>query len=580
MTDRLTALARSRGAVIYTRVSTGEQDKHGTSPETQLASCRVKALALGLPVIAEHYDAGISGGFLLMRTEFQAAIADIQAGRADTLICLNISRFSRDTEHQQAVKKAVKAAGGRLVFCDMNFDDTPEGDLAFGIMGGFAQYEKAVIKDRTMRGKRKRAEEGQQPQRSRPPYGYHIVTNAEVVTGMHPAEMRGRYLVAEATAPVVRRLFAEYSAGGYGLSRLCLTLNREGVPTPGGGRAWREATLRVILMNPVYKGEPVSGRQKCSADESRLGQRHKLTGRLITTPDVRSLVPEELRLTLSAPPLVTEAVWDAVQERLTQGRAQNSGNPRQVRMLSGHTFCPFCGSKTGFKLQQANGKRYHYLICNAHKDARYQFGGSPCRGDLYPMALVEQAVLQAMRDAWQDPNALAAAQKAYEQFAPAPTPRETAAAQPILAALEELKAEEIATAQAQVAGIRAGAAPDVYAAMFIEIAARRKALQQGLQSCLTPPEPRLRKKPRSEAATEAALLALEQAWRVLNSPDIEGHVKRDLLLTVIEKVICHKDGAEVVFHPGVFGENAGTRTKNKESVPTLYTTCIGIKTHR
>lgn len=38
-------------------------------------------------------------------------------------------------------------------------------------------------------------------------------------------------------------------------------------------------------MNPAYKGEPVSGRQKCSTDESRLGQRHKLTGRLITTPD-------------------------------------------------------------------------------------------------------------------------------------------------------------------------------------------------------------------------------------------------------------------------------------------------------
>ena len=579
MTISTLTTPRIPGAVIYTRVSTGDQDKNGTSPETQLAACRQKAAALGLPIVAEYYDGGISGGFLLMRTEFQTAIADIQAGRANTLICPNISRYSRDMEHQQAVKKAVRAAGGRLVFCDMNFDDTPEGDLAFGIMGGFAQYEKAVIKDRTMRGKRKRAEEGQQPQRSRSPYGYHIVTNAEVITGMHSPEMRGRYLIAEETAPIVRRLFAEYHAGGCGLSRLCLSLNREGVPTPGGGRAWREATLRVILMNSVYKGKPVSGRQKCSADESRLGQRHKLTGRLITTPDVRSLVPEDMRLTLSAPPLVTEAVWDAVQERLTQGRTQNSGNPRQVRMLSGQTFCPFCGSKTGFKLQQANGKRYHYLICNAHKDARYQFGGSPCRGDLYPMARIEEAVLQAVRDAWQDPNALAAAQKAYEQFTPAPTPRDTAAAQPILVALEELKAEEIATAQAQVVGIRAGAAPDVYAAMFAGIATRRRALQHDLQACIAPPEPRPRKKPRSDVASEAALLALEQAWRVLNSPDIEGYVKRDLLLTVIEKVICHKDGAEVVFHPGVFGEIAGTRT-DEESVPTLYTTCIGINTHK
>ena len=116
--------------MIYTRVSTGEQDKHGTSPETQRDACRAKALALGLPIVAEYHDGGISGGFLLTRPGVQAAIADIQAGRADTLICPNISRYSRDVEHQQAIKKAVRAAGGRLVFCDMDFDDTPEGDLS------------------------------------------------------------------------------------------------------------------------------------------------------------------------------------------------------------------------------------------------------------------------------------------------------------------------------------------------------------------------------------------------------------------------------------------------------------------
>ena len=99
---------RTPGAVIYTRVSTGEQDKHGTSPETQLDACRAKALALGLPIIAEYYDGGISGGFLLARPGMMAALADIQTGRADTLICPNVSRYSRDVEHQQAIKKAVE----------------------------------------------------------------------------------------------------------------------------------------------------------------------------------------------------------------------------------------------------------------------------------------------------------------------------------------------------------------------------------------------------------------------------------------------------------------------------------------
>ena len=103
---------RRAGAVIYTRVSTGEQAEHGTSLESQRDACRAKALALGLPIIAEYEDAGISGGFLLSRPGMMAAIADIQAGRADTLICANVSRYSRDVEHQQTLLKS-RPRGGR-----------------------------------------------------------------------------------------------------------------------------------------------------------------------------------------------------------------------------------------------------------------------------------------------------------------------------------------------------------------------------------------------------------------------------------------------------------------------------------
>ena len=224
---------KTRGAVIVTRVSTGEQAKHGTSLESQLEMCRAKALAENTPIFAEYEDAGISGGFLLMRGGMQAAIADIQAGRADTLICANISRYSRDVEHQQAIRKAVRAAGGRVIFCDMAFEDTPEGDLAFGIMGSFAEYERKVIRARTMRGKRKRAEEGQQPQRSRSPYGYHVVTHADILRGQYAADQLGRYHIDEEKAKTARRLFTGYASGTYSLPRLCKELNAEGVPSPG-----------------------------------------------------------------------------------------------------------------------------------------------------------------------------------------------------------------------------------------------------------------------------------------------------------------------------------------------------------
>ena len=39
------AKSKANGAVIVTRVSTGEQAKHGTSLESQLEMCRAKCLA-------------------------------------------------------------------------------------------------------------------------------------------------------------------------------------------------------------------------------------------------------------------------------------------------------------------------------------------------------------------------------------------------------------------------------------------------------------------------------------------------------------------------------------------------------
>ena len=58
---------------------------------------------------------------------------------------------------------------------------------------------------------------------------------------------------------------------------------------------------------------------------------------------------------------------------------------------------------------------------------------------------------------------------------------------------------------------------------------------------------------REEIAFPAgARRALEDARQVLTSPDVEGVVNRDVLLPVVDRVVCHKDGLEVVFAPGFF----------------------------
>jgi len=546
-------MVKTRGAILYTRVSTGEQDKSGTSPETQRDACRQKALALGLPVVAEYYDGGVSGAFLLARPGMQAALTDIREGRADTLICANISRYSRDVEHQQAIKKAVRTAGGRLVFCDMDFDDTPEGDLNFNIQGSFAEYDRQAIKTRLAKGRWKRAGQGQQPSRSRPPLGYHIVSKAQVECGLYPAEMVGRYLIDEARASLVRELFARYASGQVGMPGLCQDLNARAVPTPRGGTLWRTSTLRAILTNPVYKGEPAYGRTLTRTDEARLTEAHRITGRPLTTARYRQEAPEGRAAILSAPALVGAGQWEDAQRRMATNRTNRGGNPRRSRMLSGRAFLP-CGHSA--LLVPAQARSTDYYRCSATRNAEEWENKAGCDPAYYRVDVAEHAVAQAFLSAAHDPQALADARRLYARSTEtAPSSHDARREMAALdKALAELAKEDVLAVQAQMAGLRMGASPDAYAALFADLAARRKDMEdrRGILARALGTQRVVKDCPQTAAGVQPdlALTALADAALVLTAPDVPGETKRDIVGMVISRVVCRCDGADVYFLPG------------------------------
>jgi len=125
------------------------------------------------------------------------------------------------------------------------------------------------------------------------------------------------------------------------------------------------------------------------------------------------------------------------------------------------------------------------------------------------------------------------------------------------AALRRIAGEEVAAVRAQIAGLQAGASPEAYASVFAALAARRKEAQERrdvlAQSLSRVPglKGRAVKREPDEAAIRASLLA--DVREALTSPDVEGVEKRNLLGRVVDKVICRKGGAEVVFAPGLFG---------------------------
>ena len=86
-------------------------------------------------------------------------------------------------------------------------------------------------------------------------------------------------------------------------------------------------------------------------------------------------------------------------------------------------------------------------------------------------------MVKVMQEAWVNPQALAAVEVAYNVDT-AELAQDAASLRKELVridkALEELKAEEMMTGRAQLAGMAAGASADLYNEMFTGIALRRK----------------------------------------------------------------------------------------------------------
>lgn len=584
-----TMTPRTPGAVLYARVSTGEQAQHGTSLAGQRDACRLKALALGLPIVAEYEDVGISGGFLLTRQGMQAALADVRAGRASTLICANLSRFSRDVEHQQALKKAVRAAGGQLVFCDMTFEDTPEGDLNFTIQGGFAEYEKAVIKKRTYAGRVRKAQAGIQTARVYSPMGYHIVSPADVLRGLHPAALLGTYLVVESEADLVRNLFARYGGGVDSLTTLARWLNTSGVPTRISASAWRVNAVRYILSNPVYKGEAAFGKRDHREEEGRIGSPHPLTGKPMTGKRITTPADPSTWITWPVPALVPSALWERVQAKFGENRSKQGGNPRRVRMLAGRIFCPVCDAPLHvMHTPKRIASQQNSYVCAEYRKRSADPNAPGCLPTLYPVSVIEEAALGAMLDAAARPWVVAEAQAVYRQKA---LEEQKQAENGVLGdlgdgfkqienALLALERRQAAAVEAQIAGVMAGADPAAYGAVFGDIAEKRLALEvrhAELQSreAAGPvsPAPAARKaNPATEDKTTAELL--EDMARVLRSNLVTDAKKREIIGTVIAAVRPLREGkayqreggwgAEVEFLPGAL-EDAGEAVQDHMS---------------
>jgi len=382
-------------AVVYVRVSTEDQARHGYSLEAQEEACRRKALELGAARVEVYRDEGVTGE-VLERPGLQAALAAAKAG-AKWFVVYDPDRLSRKLAHQLLLAEQIERAGCQLEFVTMDWQDTPEGRLFYSLRGAIAEYEKEKFKARSRFGKLAKARRGLLPHRLRI-FGYRYV----------PGE--ARLEVDPAEAETYRRM-VRMALEGLPPARIAEEFNASGVPGPNGDR-WYRATVRRILRNPAYQGEVCVNRISWEGAKAAAA-----SGRSYR-PRRR---PREEWIAVPIPPLISRGEWEALQRALDRRRPPARKNARHRYPLTGLARCGICGGPMGGTHAYSRGRVYRYYVCsrstasNAGPESRRV--PARCPGTSIRADALEEAVWNRVREWLADPEALVRDARREDAFA-------------------------------------------------------------------------------------------------------------------------------------------------------------------
>lgn len=144
-------------AAIYLRVSTD-----GQTTEHQRRELAEVATRKGWEVVEVYVDHGISGAKGRdKRPALDAMLKDATRSRFDVIAAWSVDRLGRSLQHLVDMLGEVHAAGIDLYLHQQAVDtSTPSGRALFQMMGVFAEFERAMIRERVIAGLRTAKKKG------------------------------------------------------------------------------------------------------------------------------------------------------------------------------------------------------------------------------------------------------------------------------------------------------------------------------------------------------------------------------------------------------------------------------------
>ncbi len=370
-------------AALYVRVSTGGQEAEGTSLASQEEQCRRHAVAHGYRVDEAHIYREVHSGAELWERPRLGALRDaVRRGEVRTIVAHSLDRLSREQAHLYILDDECERAGVPLLFVMEEFEKTPVGKMIRSVKAFAAELEREKIRERTVRGKRQRAEAGQLHNHGVDLYGYRRDKGTRTRT------------VEEGEAAVVRHLFRWVGEERASLREVVRRLNEAGTPPPSAGKLtydeegrvprWGRSQLHRILTNPAYKGEGFAWRYRSTKGRQSADR------------------PAEEWIALSdgvTPAIVAPALWQAVQDRLATNTGEDTRNATRPFLLRGFIVCAVCGQRMRSDSESRARRVYR---CSSRDKAT-----GPCGGKRVPADEIEAWAWSELAAAIRDPARIA-----------------------------------------------------------------------------------------------------------------------------------------------------------------------------
>ncbi len=295
-------------AAIYARVSSAKQKEENTIA-SQTAALIAFAAEQGCAVPAEWIfeDEGYSGASLI-RPGLER-VRDLAAeGQLDAVLVYAPDRLSRRYAYQILLIEEFARAGVETLFIRSPRATTAEDQLLLQFQGMIAEYERAQILERSRRGKRHRARQGQVSVLSGAPFGYRYVRKNE--------QSAAYYEINEVEAPVVRWVYERYTIDGLSIGAIARLLNEQRIPTRKQTGRWERSTVWAMLRNPAYKGAAGFGKTQ-TAPRQRITRPLRLRGGIASRNSAHHERPQDEWIAIPVPPIIDEQTFALTPARRT-----------------------------------------------------------------------------------------------------------------------------------------------------------------------------------------------------------------------------------------------------------------------